>query len=103
MVNGKNIVGVVTSDNPEELANVQQGLANAPQRPMFLPGLPMMQQMQQPTNQVQFPILFFLFPRITMLLMTRMGQGQRGMGVRYITELVRDAQGRVTQIIEFTK
>ena len=108
MVGDDRVIGFVTSKNQPQDGATQtvpnmQSMIGASQRPMLFPGFPMMQQMQ--TSQMPFPLLFFLFPRIAMLLMMRrnFNSGQGGIGVQNITELVRDSSGRITQIIEMTK
>lgn len=95
MDNDKKIIGVVTS-------NESQKIINAPQRPMILQ-MPMMQQLQ--AGQMPFPLLFFLFPRIAMLLMMMRGENfrSRRLGVQNITQLVRDKEGRLVEILEFVR
>lgn len=98
IVENKKVVGVVTANDPQNIANI-------PQRTMLLPRVPMMQQMQQ-TPQMPFPLLFFLFPRIAMLMSMMQGRfdsGQGRLGVQHITQIIRDKEGRISEIMEFVK
>jgi hypothetical protein len=92
----KKIVGVVTAKDPQNINPVVS------QRPMILQ-MPMMQQLQ--TNQMPFPLIFFLFPRIAMLLTMRQGggYGPKRMGIQNITQIVRDSNGYIKEIVEFVK
>lgn len=74
------------------------------QRPTLLQ-MPFMQHLQ-PNNQYPFPLIFFFFPRVALLLMTQrnmLGQGQGRIGVRNITQIIRDKNGYISEIIEFVR
>jgi hypothetical protein len=89
----KKIIGVVTTRNQQNVNPVVF------QRPMLLP-LPVFQQ-----NQAPFPLLFFLFPRIAMLLSMLQGGGfgPKRFGVQNITQITRDSNGYIKEIVEFVK
>lgn len=92
------IVGAITEKNPQNIID----FSNINKRPMFI-DFPIQNQSSQ-TPQIPFPILFFLFPRIAMMLMMRMeGFGQRKMGIQHITQLVRDKNGYIIEVVEYTR
>lgn len=93
----KKIIGVVTAKNPQNIVNPVIS-----QRPMLLQ-MPMTQQLQ--SNQMPFPLISFLFPRIAMLLtmMQGGGYGPRRMGIQNITQIIRDSNGYIKEIVEFVK
>lgn len=95
----RRVIGVVTEEKPSPSQNPPPLIMSAPQRPMLLQ-MPMMQQ-----GQVQFPLLFFLFPRVAMLLTTMRGQGvgQAGMRIQHITQIVRDKNGYISEVVEFVR
>jgi hypothetical protein len=96
MENNNKIIGYVTSDDPSMGTNID----SMQQRPMLLRPSVMQQNSQNP-----FPLISFLFPRIAMLLMMLRGEnfGTKRLGVQNITQLIRDKEGRITEIIEFIK
>ena len=76
-----------------------------PQRTMIFPRM-MMQQMPQ-SNQVPFPLIFFLFPRVALFMMTMMRgtsyQNQSGIGLKTVTQFIRDEKGRIIEIVELIR
>lgn len=93
-IEDEKIVGVVTSKNPQSTVN-----PIVTQRPMLLQ-MPVMQQ-----NQTPFPLISFLFPRVAMMLtmMQGRGYGPRKMGIQNITQIVRDKNGYISEIVEFVR
>jgi len=98
MVENTEIIESKPTYNPNYTTQIQQ-------RPMFLPRM-MMQQMPQ-SNQMPFPLVFFLFPRVALFMMTMVGgmsyQNQRGIGLKTVTQLIRDEKGRIIEILEIIK
>ncbi len=93
MENNENIISYVTSDTPQKVPNMSQ-------RPMIAQ-MPILQNFQQNSN-MQFPLLFFLFPRITILIMMMQGEGfGRRKGIQNITQIIRDTNGYIKEIVEF--
>jgi len=98
MVEDKKIIGLVTADNANNMVDMSQ-------RPMVLPRMQMMPQMQQ-LPQMPFPLIFFFFPRLAMLLMMMRGEmpsNQRKTGIQNITQFIRDEKGRIIEVAEFVK
>lgn len=83
----------------------QNYTTQTPQRTMIFPRM-MMQQLPQ-SDQVPFPLIFFLFPRVALFMMTMMermpDQNQRRIGLKTVTQLVRDSNGRIVEIIELIR
>lgn len=92
-VEDESIVGVVTAKNPQSIVN-----PIVTQRPMLLQ-MPVMQQ-----NQL-FPLVSFLFPRVAMMLamMQGGGYGHKRIAVQNITQIIRDKNGYISEIIEFVR
>lgn len=93
----KRIIGVVTEDAPN---NAPMPIMSMSQRPMILP-----MRMGMQGNQYPFPLIMFFFPRVALFFMSQRGmpQDQRKIGIRHITQLIRDDKGRIQEIIEITE
>jgi hypothetical protein len=93
---------VIMPDPPEKAPSVQATPQLLPQRPMLLQ-MPFMLQLRQ-GNSAPFPFIIFFFPRIALLLMqgNMFGQSQRT-GLKNITQIIRDSNGYIKEIVEFVK
>lgn len=97
--NNQKILGVVTQD--ENALVPQQQPIMVPQQPFR----PMLMRFQ-PQPNMRFPLMFLLFPRIALFMMSLSGQNmfsQGNLGVRHITQLVRDKDGYIKEIVEFVR
>jgi hypothetical protein len=97
----RRVIGVVTEEKPQSSSQTSPSYnaMNAPQRPMIL----QMSMMQQ--NQMPFPLISFLFPRLAMLLtiMQGGGLGSQRTRVQNITQIIRDSNGYIKEIVEFVR
>jgi len=98
----KRVIGVVTADEPATSKGAMAPQNQIVQRPVLLP-MPFLQRFQQ-IGPSQFPLIFFFFPRIALLMMQggMFGQSQR-IGIKNITQIVRDKNGYIQEIVEFVR
>ena len=92
------ILGVITQDE-NALVPQQQLMIPQPFRSMFMMRF-------QPQPNMPFPLMLMLFPRIALFMMSFSGQNmfsQGNIGVKHISQLIRDKNGYIKEIVEFER